>query len=79
LYHAQLAWALNLAGQTDAARQEAEHALELDAANPHADQKLLQQHLRDPQSADAGWNLRRPESAEQTMKLLRTGNQPESP
>lgn len=46
--HAQLAWTLALAGQTDAASQQAERALELDRRNPHIEQKLAQRELEDP-------------------------------
>jgi hypothetical protein len=70
-YHAQLAWALHLAGQHDAARQAAERALELDGQMPHKEKKLDRQHVADPQIAGGEIKLFRDESAEQTAQSLR--------
>ena len=74
LYHAQLAWALDLAGQKDAARQEAEKALDLDGQMPHKEQKLARQHVADPQVSSEPFKLFREETAEQTAQRLRTAS-----
>jgi tetratricopeptide (TPR) repeat protein len=73
-YHAQLAWALHLAGQRDAAVQAAERALELDGLMPHKEQKLDRQHVADPQISGKEARLFREESAEQTARRLRTAS-----
>jgi hypothetical protein len=72
LIHAQLAWALQVAGRFDESRAEAEEALRLDDLNPHIEQQLSKQSVFDP--------LRRFDShppnpadidAEQLMRSLR--------
>ncbi len=66
LAHAQLAWALHLAGDTGAAVTSANRALELDERNPHRERKLAEQQVFDPtgRMGDAG-------DAEQLMHRLR--------
>jgi tetratricopeptide (TPR) repeat protein len=77
IVHAQLAWALHLAGRTEEAKAEAELALELDARHDHREQKLSQQTIYDPQKTrgpapqDASTP---PPSAEQIVRRLRTGS-----
>ncbi len=65
--HAQLAWAYRIAGDDQAASQEAKIALGLDKLNPHREKKLGEQQVYDPAS-------KRPENetAEQLMERLRT-------
>ncbi len=70
LMHAQLAWALHLAGQKNDVRKAAEHAAALDAQNPHAEQKLSHQTIYDP-SLEAI-------TAEQIVRRLRTSARPET-
>ncbi|HEX5106685.1 MAG TPA: O-antigen ligase family protein, partial [Pirellulaceae bacterium] len=72
LYHAQLAWALNVAGQRAAARKEADRAQALDDSMPHAEQKLRVQQIVDGHETAAGFNTLRSETAEQTVAQLRT-------
>jgi tetratricopeptide (TPR) repeat protein len=47
LRHAQLAWAWNVAREPEKAEREAHVALDLDAKNPHTEQKLQEQTLFD--------------------------------
>ena len=47
LIHAQLAWALQIAGRFAESRAEAEEALRLDTLNPHREQKLAKQVVFD--------------------------------
>jgi tetratricopeptide (TPR) repeat protein len=72
LYHAQLAWTLHLAGQAEAARQEAERAFELDQKMPHMEQKLNRQHLADPDLTETPEKTYLDEAAEQTIERLRS-------
>jgi tetratricopeptide (TPR) repeat protein len=72
--HAQLAWALHLAGDSGGAKAAAEEALRLDSLNPHVEQKLDRQKglLMDP----GGTHDNQPappgdRSAEQVMQELR--------
>jgi O-antigen ligase/Tfp pilus assembly protein PilF len=67
LGHANLAWALSLAGDSSGATTEANRALELDGLNPHQEQKLSRQVIADPQISAA-------ETAEQTMRRLAPPN-----
>jgi hypothetical protein len=71
LYHAQLAFALELAGRHDTSRQEAEAALKLDQLTPHREQKLNRQHVADPQLVEGDLKTYLDESAEQTAQRLR--------
>ena len=72
LGHAQLAWALHLAGDLTGSSREAEEALRLDALNPHQEIKLGALKINDPAlnasgilpATDAG-------NAEQLMLKLR--------
>jgi O-antigen ligase len=75
--HAQLAWALHLAGQDQEARAQAEAALRLDGLNPHTEQKLAKQAIFNPSSGSGGQAAYRPENAEQTMEQLRKSIGPE--
>jgi len=70
-YHAQLGWALYLAGQTAEATQEAELALALDQKMPHREQKLNRQHVADPVISKERSTTFREENAEQTAQRLR--------
>ena len=73
LYHAQLAWALHLAGRAQEARAAAETAKQLDDRNPHKDQKLREHKIVDPQiAADGQLTLQHADSAEQIALRLRT-------
>jgi tetratricopeptide (TPR) repeat protein len=72
LYHAQLAWALSLAGDVEKARTEAERAHALDLQMSHREQKLNRQQIVDPQLSAGGMTMFRAESAEQTIERLRT-------
>jgi hypothetical protein len=72
LYHAQLAWTLHLAGEMQAARDEAQRAYDLDQKMPHREQKLSRQHVIDPDPAKTPAKMSRDESAEQTVERLRT-------
>jgi tetratricopeptide (TPR) repeat protein len=74
LLHAQLAWALHLAGEDGAARQEAEQAWQLDQQMPHKEQKLARQHVLDPQLSEGRVKEFRDESAEQTVESLRNAS-----
>lgn len=67
---AQLAWGLHLAGRSAEARQAAQQAIELDALNPHSEQKLSRQAIYDPSLAN--------QTAEQIVQLLRTSTGPEN-
>jgi hypothetical protein len=73
LYHAQLGWALHLAGQAAEASQEAERALALDQKMPHREQKLNRQHVADPVVSKERSTTFREENAEQTAQRLRNG------
>jgi tetratricopeptide (TPR) repeat protein len=79
LLHAQLAWGLHLAGQDDAARQEADRAWQLDQQMPHKEQKLSRQHVLDPQFVGKQVKEFRDESAEQTVESLRTASAGQKP
>jgi hypothetical protein len=79
LLHAQLAWALHLAGQRDEARQEADRAWQLDQQMPHKEQKLNRQHVLDPQLVGRQVKELRDESAEQTVESLRTASADNKP
>ncbi|MBW8883988.1 MAG: O-antigen ligase family protein [Planctomycetia bacterium] len=79
VYHAQLAWALHLAGAAEAARKEAEWAYDLDQKMPHQEQKLGHQHVVDPEPAKKPATTYREESAEQTIQRLRTPSAEEQP
>lgn len=71
LYHAQLAWALHLAGEEGLARQEADAALALDRQMPHQEQKLKRQQIVDPElSPSKGEGAA--STAEQIVNQLRT-------
>jgi len=72
LYHAQLAWTLHLAGEKQAARDEAQRAYDLDQKMPHREQKLSRQHVIDPDPTKTPPTISRDESAEQTIERLRT-------
>ena len=72
LGHAQLAWALHVAGDGGAAAREAEEALRLDALVPHEELKLAVLEVHDPLlkaggSAEGTANA----NAEQLMRKLR--------
>lgn len=71
LYHGQLAWALRLAGQNEAAAAAAERAHALDDAMPHADQKLERYRIVDWQASSGSHDTHRPETAELTIQTLR--------
>jgi hypothetical protein len=75
LYHAQVAWALHLAGENAAARIEADRAWELDQQMPHREQKLNRQHVADPELLKENLTLFREETAEQTVEKLRSGRE----
>ena len=75
--HAQLAWALHLAGQRPKARDAAEKSLVLDRLNPHLDQKLARQTIFDTPPAES-LRGKMPryvtgDDPEQRMAALRTG------
>ena len=74
LFHAQLAWACYLTGDSGRARQEAEEAARLDQLMPHAEMRLSQQRLTADQAAGA-LGMAAPEgshhSAEQIVDFLR--------
>ena len=78
--HAQLAWALHVAGRDEAAEREAAIALELDAANPHREQKLKEQSLFDVAPAARFQEqvppATRDDKAEPLMLRLRNTSQP---
>ncbi|MBM3998495.1 MAG: O-antigen ligase family protein [Planctomycetes bacterium] len=74
--HAQLAWVAHLAGRADSARFHAETALQLDARNPHWEQKLARRAVRDPGRSDR-WESQVAgpppgTDAEQLMRQLRS-------
>jgi tetratricopeptide (TPR) repeat protein len=71
LARAQLAWVLHLGGDDEAARQQADRALALDALNPHEEFALRKHRLVEPRREGSLWQMRRPESAEQSMQNLR--------
>jgi predicted Zn-dependent protease len=66
--HAQLAWALHVAGEPHSAGAEATEALRLDSLNPHREQKLAGLRIFDPALVDLGLDDR---DAEQIMRQLR--------
>jgi tetratricopeptide (TPR) repeat protein len=73
LYYGQLAWALAASGDLPAARQAADRAKSLDDAMPHEEQKLARQRIADWQwSSLPTQRNSRPETAEQTVRNLRT-------
>jgi hypothetical protein len=78
LYHAQLAWALHLAGEESLAAQHAEEAKSLDDLMPHQEQKLGSQQIYDPSLATSGSNPQAA-SAEQIVSQLRTTDKENSP
>lgn len=73
LAHAQLAWALHLAGDSKEAAVEAERALALDSQHDHSEYKLKQQQVFDPGPAASLQQPAAPEepSAEPLMQALR--------
>ena len=73
LYHGQLAWALEASGDHAAAKAAADRAQALDEATPHADQKLAGRRIADWQPSAVAGRTVRLESAEQTIRQLRTG------
>jgi tetratricopeptide (TPR) repeat protein len=77
-WHAQLAWALHLAGNSQEAAREAEEALRLNELNPHREQKLAERLLFDEDRTHMD-QLPPPgeQSAEQVMRELRIGIQRE--
>lgn len=76
LGHAQLAWALHLAGDDVGAAREAAESLRLDALDPHHEQKLNKQDLYDSPPAVPGQPAPPgPQKAEQVMQQLRTTNE----
>ncbi|HUG66752.1 MAG TPA: O-antigen ligase family protein [Pirellulaceae bacterium] len=73
LIHAQLAWALQIAGRFAESRAEAEEALRLDELNPHREQKLVKQVVFDmPQRFDSQSPSPPDMDAEQLMHSLRS-------
>ena len=73
LVHAQLAWALQIAGRFAESRAEAEEALRLDGLNPHREQKLAKQLAFDLPRRFASQSPSPPDiNAEQLMHLLRS-------
>jgi tetratricopeptide (TPR) repeat protein len=73
--HAQLAWVLHLSGQADLAAMHAARALDLDAQNPHGEQKLKLRRLADPGPATGQAQPSGPPAetdVEQLMRRLRT-------
>jgi tetratricopeptide (TPR) repeat protein len=72
LLHAQLAWALHLAQRADQAAAAAQTAIQLDALNPHREQKLDQQTIYDPQVSPTGAVLSSDPSAELIVRRLRS-------
>jgi hypothetical protein len=76
IVHAQLAWALHLAGDAEAAAKEADLALILDARHAHREQKLSEHTIYDPQKPSGQppeTAPRPPVSAEQIVRRLRSG------
>jgi len=74
--HAQLAWALHLAGRGEEAAAAADRAWQLDGQNPHREQKLDQQTIYDPEF-DAQSQSAEPANAEQIVRRLRSSSGPE--
>ncbi|RCS41355.1 hypothetical protein DTL42_22600 [Bremerella cremea] len=76
IHHAQLAWALHLAGMPQESATEAEEALRLDELNPHAERRLEILKIYDvPVGKAATEELPPPDpelSAKQVMENLRT-------
>ncbi|MHC2067145.1 O-antigen ligase family protein [Bremerella sp. T1] len=76
IHHAQLAWALHLAGLDEESSAEAEEALRLDALNPHVERSLEKLKIHDPgpfnpnDQAKAGPSQEL--SAKQVVENLRT-------
>lgn len=72
--HAQLAWVLHLAAEPGLAAESAARALELDARNPHVEQKLHRFQLFDPGGSITG-QVPGPGDVdtEQWMRQLRNG------
>ncbi|MEX0819925.1 MAG: O-antigen ligase family protein [Pirellulaceae bacterium] len=71
--HAQLAWALQLAGRIAEARVEAAEALRLDGLNPHREQQLANRPIFDPPRRSQSQRANPPNmNAEQLMQLLRS-------
>jgi tetratricopeptide (TPR) repeat protein len=66
LAHAQLAWCLHLAGETNEAVSSADRALQLDRRNPHRERQLAEQQVYDPTGRLGGVG-----NAEQLMHRLR--------
>jgi tetratricopeptide (TPR) repeat protein len=71
-HHAQLAWALHLAGEDRLAAEEAARAKALDDRMPHREQKLSRQRVFDPELTAAGSTASATNSAEQIVERLRT-------
>ncbi|MEO8498153.1 MAG: hypothetical protein ABI614_24065, partial [Planctomycetota bacterium] len=73
LGHAQLAWALRLAGRIAESSVEAEEALRLDGLNPHREQKLAERAVFDVSPRLDAQSPGPPDiDAEQLMRLLRS-------
>jgi tetratricopeptide (TPR) repeat protein len=73
LGHAQLAWALRLAGRVAESRAEAETALRLDGLNPHQEQKLSKLVVFDlPRRVGSESPNPSDGNAEQLMQMLRS-------
>jgi tetratricopeptide (TPR) repeat protein len=77
LAHAQLAWALHLAGHAAEAAAQAEEAHRLNDLNPHRELKLSQQMIYDP-SAGTDSQAASGRNAEQVVSQLRTSIGPEN-
>ncbi|MCA9121326.1 MAG: O-antigen ligase family protein [Planctomycetaceae bacterium] len=72
--HAQLSWALHLAGRATESQSEAAEALRLDELNPHREQKLNEQNIFDLPRRFGSQIPHPPDvNAEQLMGWLRTG------
>jgi len=76
IHHAQLAWALHLAGRDREASQVAEQAARLDEVNPHSERKLERLKIEDVRLPDRPEHQVEPPAAEvsakQIVDLLRT-------
>ncbi|MEX2359206.1 MAG: O-antigen ligase family protein [Pirellulaceae bacterium] len=76
IHHAQLAWALHLAGQDGEASQAADQAARLDEVNPHSERKLERLKIEDVRWPNRPKHQVEPPAAEvsakQIVDLLRT-------
>lgn len=76
IHHAQLAWALHLAGRDREAAEVADQAARLDEVNPHIERKLERLKIEDVRLPDRPEHQVEPPSAEvsakQIVDLLRT-------